>query len=98
MRLDAIIAGHEVIGDGQTVWVNSGNGAVGRFGRTRVDVHSPDNTACEDCGPVGDDKVAAWERFKLGMRTHHKVDVPERFRPTWVQKRGPTGSFSPRHS
>lgn len=85
MKHYAEIADHEVLGDGQTVWVNSANGAVGRIGRSRVDVHSTENTACEDCGPVGDDTQAAWERFKRGMLEHHGVEVPEDFRPEWVE-------------
>ncbi len=74
--------------DGRTVWVNTlEGGAVGRFGRLAIDVHNPANNSCEDCGPIGDNFPGAWKRFRIGMKRVHNFDVPESFRPDWVDRR-----------
>lgn len=86
MMLEDVINNHQVLTDGQTVWVNSGEGgAVARIGRSRIDVHSTDNTSCEDCGPIGDDPQATWERFKAKVLEHHGVKVTDDFKPVWVK-------------
>lgn len=85
MRED-VINNHQVLTDGQTVWVNSTeSGAVARIGRSRIDVHSKDNTSCADCGPVEGDLVAIWGRFKAKVLEHHGVSIPEGFKPKWVK-------------
>lgn len=85
MRED-VINNHQVMSDGRTVWVNSiAGGAVARIGRSRIDVHSKDNTSCEDCGPVEGDLVVMWERFKAKVLEHHGVLVPDDFKPNWVK-------------
>lgn len=82
--IEETINGAQVLGDGNTVWVNTDAGAIGRFSKTRIDIHSPSNTSCAVCGPTGADLEDAWLRFKKGMRVHHDIRIPEIFRPSWV--------------
>lgn len=76
---------HEIITDGRTVWVNSPEVCLGRFGPNGVDVHN--DTAgqmaghqCLDCRPGDPD----WEAFKTAMLKHHGITVAESHKPGWV--------------
>jgi len=83
------INGHQVSTNGRTVWVNHPRvGAVGRVSPTGVDVHNAENTNCLDCG--GPEKGDLWTRFVEGLRRHYEVEVPEKFKPAWAYRKGPS--------
>lgn len=75
---------YEITTDCKTVWVNEAYfGAVGRFGKNRMDVHSRKNDSCVDCGEH-DNSGAAWELFKKSMQQHHGVIISDTFKPAWI--------------
>lgn len=80
---------YEVMGDGNTVWVNGHGGAcLGRFGRGGIDIHNElrhmaAKGQCLDC-THGRPTLDEWKRFVEGMKKHHDVDVSEDYRPRWL--------------
>ena len=81
---------HEILTDGQTVWVNLDDGmCIGRFSRFGVDVHNDAETQletgkqCLDC--IHDlPHHEAWERFRGSMLTHYQIEVEESLRPAYA--------------
>jgi hypothetical protein len=78
---------YEIATDGKTVWVNTANGCIGRFGLQGVDIHHEPlkqmergSSECLFCthGPVS---RADWELFVAKMLELHKVTVPQRYMP-----------------
>lgn len=78
----------EVFSNGESVWVNGGftGGAIGRFGRNGIDVHSEDTASCLYC--THEPTTAAdWETFKREMLRHHGVVVGDAHRPERLEER-----------
>lgn len=87
-----IMAGAFIETDGRTVWVNDATGCcIGRFSKMGVDVHNTGvqqlmgGKQCLDCIHEGE-PAALWERFRGSMLIHHKVNVPEEFRPKYATR------------
>lgn len=72
----------EILGDGEIVWINGGptGGAIGRFGKQGIDVHSLDTTSCLYCthSPTS---IQDWFIFQEKMLEHHGVSVPDHLIP-----------------
>lgn len=76
---------HEIHSDGVTVWVNSLNGLIGRFGRQGIDIHrvlrqqssSGECLYCTHAKTVASD----WPIFVAKMEELHGVHVPENHKP-----------------
>lgn len=75
----------EVSSDSQTVWINSANGALARFGRLGIDVHNATNTGCLHC-THGRQTPADWERFKRLVLDVYGVEVSDTHRPKWLKR------------
>ena len=75
---------HQITTDGHTVWVNSPEVCLGRFGPNGVDVHKDaegqveSGVSCLDC-----DRKPDWGRFVASMKEHHDITVEENYRPLW---------------
>lgn len=78
---------HQIETDGVTVWVTGSDGScVGRFGAMGVDIHHTvesqvaNGVQCLLCthGQTGPDH---WDQFVAGMKTHHDITIPDRYRP-----------------
>lgn len=76
----ADIPAPEVSSDGVVVWVNWIHGAIARFGRKGIDVHSSDTTKCLYC-TQGDTTAADWETFKQAVWVAHAVEVTDEHKP-----------------
>jgi len=76
---------HDISTDGRTVWVNSVDGLLGRFGLQGIDIHRPlseqrTQGECLHCthGPT---TRADWDVFVVKMREHFRIDVPKKYMP-----------------
>jgi hypothetical protein len=71
----------EVTSDGDIVWVNTAGGAIGRFGRNGIDIHTRDTSGCLYCthAPTG---PWDWHIFQQKMWEMHGVMVTDEHRPT----------------
>lgn len=83
----------EITSDGRTVWVNANCGmCVGRFTKNHVDIHASakeqmNGVHCLDCFPSrGKSLDESWKQFKESMLTHHKVEIPEIYKPKELKK------------
>lgn len=84
----------EIFGDGRTVWVNTNDCCIGRFGNGGVDIHKDaegqlkDGTECLECFPRTKDLNSDWTRFVAGMKHYYGVTVDDSLKPTkgrpWV--------------
>jgi hypothetical protein len=77
---------NEVTSDGQTVWVNGSNGAIGRFGVLGVDIHNEANDDCLDCSHKRT-TIEDWHYFVEAMVRIYSIDektlraaMPERLK------------------
>lgn len=73
----------QVSSDGRTVWVNSCTGALARFSKWGVDVHTEDTTGCLHCTP-GPTAAVDWELFKAKVLEHHGVTVDDMHKPAYL--------------
>lgn len=71
----------EVTWDGITVWVNSAEASIGRFGRMGIDVHTADGSGCLHCTHAPTDNPWAWGQFVADMLTFHGVVIPAEAMP-----------------
>ena len=83
------VNGHRVETDGITVWVNSPEINVGRYGPRAVDVHlKPElqmkGDHCFDCFKRTVFPADDWKRFCKGMMIVHGVKVPDDFEPQTI--------------
>jgi hypothetical protein len=75
---------HEVMSNGERVWINGPDGAsVARFSsRAGRDIHKPyaevvaTGEECLDCSPS-----TSWEEFKEGVLKHYGIDLHEKHAP-----------------
>lgn len=78
---------HDITSDGNSVWVNGGDGLLGRFGPNGIDVHQPSIDAqaakgeCLHCTHERTSR-ADWEVFTVKMREHFGIKIPEEHAPT----------------
>ena len=85
------IDGAVVETDGKVVWVNTDIN-LGRYGPRAVDVHhtaqvqTEEGEHCLDCFIRGVDPDIDWNRFKASMLEHHKVNIPDNFKPKTVHE------------
>ncbi len=75
-----LVTDYRITSDGVTVWVNSPEGAIARFGRQGIDIHTMDTTRCLFCrlGPV---EESDWRLFQLKMLEHYGIDVGDEYTP-----------------
>ena len=80
----------EIFSDGRTVWVNTPECAIGRFGPYGIDVHrtiqaqmegQPECLACTH-GPTN---LADWRRFQTLMIEHYNVMIPDNHMPSSIR-------------
>jgi hypothetical protein len=86
-----VIGSVEIMSDGATVWVNGSDGGnVGRFSRSRLDIHHAvevqveTGATCLNCRP-GPTDVAAWRRFCADMRALFGVSISDRHTPEFLK-------------
>lgn len=81
----------EILSDGDMVWINGGptGGAIGRFGKNGIDIHTLDTTGCLHCthGPTSS---ADYDTFVAKMLEHHGVAVGAEHRPRRFRSPGPS--------
>jgi hypothetical protein len=70
----------QITTDGITVWVNTREGAIGRFGQMGIDIHTADGTACLQCTHEPT-TLKCWILFVIGMRHHHGIEIGPEYKP-----------------
>jgi len=82
---------YEITTDGTTVWVNSSDGAIARFGKNGIDIHCSlgemveFGTQCLQCTHQPT-TVDDWRAFQDGMLKHHGISVSDGFMPKRFKK------------
>lgn len=71
----------EVAWDGFTVWVNTSEVSIGRFGRMGIDVHTADGSGCLHCTHEPTDTPEAWFEFVASMDRYYGVVIPDEAMP-----------------
>jgi len=87
--------GNEILWDGKTVWVNSGQdcSSIWRFSQFGIDVHVTATVQietgqqCLDCSK--DNSLEGWERFCESVRKHYQIRVPKEARPKYLDAQLP---------
>jgi hypothetical protein len=74
-----------ITSDGVTVWINGSEGAIARFGRMGIDIHTMDTTGCLFCTHEPTDQLHHWWLFQDKVREHYNIVVyddhmPDRFK------------------
>ncbi len=76
---------HDITTDGITVWINSPDGLLGRFGRQGIDVHRPAGEQQEqgECLFCTHQRVTVedWRQFQAKMLEHFKITVGDQYMP-----------------
>lgn len=76
---------HEIHSDGVTVWVNSEDGLIGRFGRHGIDIHRVlcQQSSAGECLYCTHAKTTSedWDTFVAKMLELYGVRVPEKHKP-----------------
>lgn len=81
----------EILWDGKTVWINTPQGmCVGRFSQMGIDIHhdflkqQTEGTQCLQCkkGPC---TLEDWDTFVEGMKTHYKINIPQKAMPRYLK-------------
>lgn len=75
----------EAIASNETVWVNSDEGCIGRFGKRGIDIHrlpseQGQKGQCLSC-TYGPTTVEDWHRFVEEMKELHGVEIKESLMP-----------------
>ncbi len=77
---------YQIDSDGETVWVNTSDGCIGRFGKLGIDIHqeplkqASGRSECLFCthGPTG---FSDWELFCSKMKDIYKIYISESYTP-----------------
>lgn len=81
----------EILSDGRTVWVNTPESSIGRFGPYGIDVHRTlqaqmeGQSECLACthGPT---TLADWRRFQALMLHYYNVTIPDSHMPSSIRR------------
>lgn len=84
MAADSVI--YQIDTDHITVWVNSAEGCIARFGVNGIDIHKTfyeqrsGASECLQCTHAPT-TAADWETFKDGMAKHYGIVVTDKYKP-----------------